>query len=418
MTAVTGIITEYNPFHHGHIYHLEQSKKIGESDKVVCILNGNFTQRGKPALTDKWSRTRMALSQGVNIVLELPFVYGIRSAEYFAYGAIYMLDKINIVDNIVFGSERGDIRPLQRLADILVEEPPEFKEKLHLNLKKGNSFAKARHNAIRQYFKRKDLNISVVDSLASPNNILGIEYLKALKKLKSDIIPMTIKRVGEDYYSDRTDREIASASAIRKIFYDKNWDKVQEIIPKKSWEVLKKDIKSKKIPIKREYFGTLILNNIRKKTIEDLKNYTELKNGFENRFKKAAQNCGDYFSLVENIKTSVLPQTRVQRNLLHVLFELTAEQFEFMDKAGIQYIRVLGFDKKGEKLMGEIASSIDIPLIIQPAKYVETVDIGSEDPLKRMLSYDILAGNIYSLLYNNNNMRYAGRDYYKQLIKY
>ena len=196
MGKVLGIIAEYNPFHNGHLYHLEQSKKMTSSNYTVAIMSGNFTQRGSTSLIDKWSKAEIAIQCGVDLVIELPVLYAISSAENFAEGAIKTLDSLKVVDYISFGAETSDIDLLDKFAEVLYTEPKEYKTLLSHELKKGLSFPKARENALMMYLNdiRKYANV-----LSSPNNILGIEYLKAMKKLKSNLHPISIARYETGY---------------------------------------------------------------------------------------------------------------------------------------------------------------------------------------------------------------------------
>ena len=191
MNGVLGIIAEYNPFHNGHLLQLLESKKISNSDCTICVMSGNFTQRGIPAICDKWARTKMALNNGIDMVIELPTIYSTSSAEFFAYGGVRILNSLGIVDVVSFGSECGRIDILNEIAEVLYNEPKEYIAILKHELSKGLSYPKARENALLLYLNdvRRYANI-----LSSPNNILGIEYLKALKVLKSSIVPITIQR--------------------------------------------------------------------------------------------------------------------------------------------------------------------------------------------------------------------------------
>lgn len=212
MSKVLGIIAEYNPFHNGHLYHLETSKKLTDADYTVAIISGNFTQRGSTSIVDKWSKTKMALKNGIDLVIELPVLYSISSAENFADGAIKILNSLGIVDYLSFGAETSDISILNNIANILCSEHEEYKNLLSIELEKGLSFPKARENALLDYIKNTDDNVpenKIIDFekyskvLSSPNNILGIEYLKALKKYKSSIKPVCISRFATDYNSTK-----------------------------------------------------------------------------------------------------------------------------------------------------------------------------------------------------------------------
>ena len=228
MSKVLGIISEYNPFHNGHLYHLENSKKITGCDYSIAIMSGNFTQRGSTSVVNKWEKTKMALSNGIDLVIELPVLYSISSSENFADGAIKILNSLGIVDCVSFGSETADINVLNTIADVLYSEPNEYKNILSHELKKGLSFPKARENALLMYIN--DIrNYSGV--LSSPNNILAIEYLKALKKYKSTIKPFCIKRFESDYNSNNFSNNIASATAIRNLIKSRSFYIIKDLVP-------------------------------------------------------------------------------------------------------------------------------------------------------------------------------------------
>ena len=213
MTNVVGIIAEYNPFHNGHAYHLEKSKELAKADYVIAVVSGNFVQRGNVSLINKWDKANMALAEGADLVIELPTVYSISSAENFAYGAVKILSSLNIVDYIAFGTETDNINILEKCADILYRQPQKFVNLLNHELSKGLSFPKARENALLMYLN--DIR-TYSNVLSSPNNILAIEYLKALKRLKSHIRPIAIKRKGSGYNELEITNNFASATAIRK----------------------------------------------------------------------------------------------------------------------------------------------------------------------------------------------------------
>ena len=191
MGKVLGIICEYNPFHNGHLYHLEQAKKITGSNYSIAILGGNFTQRGSTSIFDKWSKAEIALKNGIDLVIELPVLYSISSAENFAEGSIKILNSLKVVDYLCFGAETSDIDVLDDISDVLFKEPKIYKSLLSSELKKGISFPKARENALSMFLSN---NSKYNNVLSSPNNILGIEYMKALKKYKSNIKPISIAR--------------------------------------------------------------------------------------------------------------------------------------------------------------------------------------------------------------------------------
>ncbi|MFN2363813.1 MAG: nucleotidyltransferase family protein, partial [Halarsenatibacteraceae bacterium] len=211
----TGLIVEYNPFHNGHNYHLKQSKMLTDNQPSIAIMSGNFTQRGEPALFDKWVRSKMAVQAGIDLVLELPVTYAVRSAEYFARGTVLSLASTGLVNQIVFGSEKGQLQTLKKIARLLGSEPPEFKEKLKLNLNNGLSFPQARAEAIRELLGENAYQI-----ISKPNNILGIEYLKAIKEYNLPVTAKTIERKDSNYHDPSPGlTDITSATAIRKLAY-------------------------------------------------------------------------------------------------------------------------------------------------------------------------------------------------------
>ncbi len=406
----TGIITEYNPFHYGHLYHLKKAREISEANTIVCVMNGNFMQRGTPALTDKWSRTRMALLNGVDLIVELPLIYGIRSAEFFAEGAVKTLAATGIINSIVFGSESGEIESLKELARIFVDEPDYFQQRLKHYLDSGYSFPGAREKAVRDFLKNSSSCENIVKALAAPNNILGIEYIKAITKLNSNIKPLTIKRQGADYHSQDTENVIASATAIRKLLT--NEIKIQKLVPDSTWGIIREDLHKNKIPVRKDILGTLILARLRQIPLSEIKKYHGMGNGLESRIKEAAYKTGDLKQLINEIKTRTFTWTRIQRSLLQIIFGLTEENLEFLSQ-GPYYLRILGFNKKGENLLSAIKKNSQIPLITQPADYLHDINTESSDPLIRQLSFDLLSSDLYTLLYSNPDERQGNLDFYK-----
>ena len=225
MSNVLGIISEYNPFHNGHMHHLQECKKNTKCDGVICIMSGNFMQRGGPAIIDKWKRAQMAIENGVDLVIELPTYYAVSSAEFFAYGSVSILNSLEIVNNLFFGSECGDIKSLTKIAQTLVEEPWEFKEILKRNINSGLTFAKARELALIEF-----TNDNYIENIiSSSNNILGIEYIKAILKLNSPIVPFTLKREGSSYNDKLLSTSFSSATSIREALKNKNDIKFTDI---------------------------------------------------------------------------------------------------------------------------------------------------------------------------------------------
>ena len=262
-----GIVAEYNPFHNGHLYQLQASRQQAGAECAVVVMSGNYTQRGEPAIVDKWARAEMALHSGADLVIELPVAYAMGSAEYFAYGAVKLLDSLGAIDMICFGSEAGSIDNLSAAARILADEPENYRSYLKEFLSEGISFPAARQKAISLYAKSIYGKDHLSSLLKSPNNILGIEYLKALLRLKSNIIPMTIERIGSNYNSAELSGNMSSATSIRKILNDNGWDNARELlantIPKCSADIMDRQFEDGKGPIFPENYEMPLISALR-----------------------------------------------------------------------------------------------------------------------------------------------------------
>lgn len=402
--SVLGLITEYNPFHNGHLYHLNESKKVTNADYSVCIMSGNFIQRGEPALIDKWVRAKMAIKAGIDLVIELPVTYSIQSAELFAFGAIKLLDSLGIVDGVCFGSEAGNVEVLDRISSILIEEPENYKILLKQNLNTGLPFPQARANALI-----KVLNGDLKDILNSSNNILGIEYLKALKRLNSSIKPYTIKRVKNEYNSTIISDNIASATSIRrKLIETGDVGTVKDNIPDTTFDRLLMEFSQGKGPVFSHHFDNLIISIIRKMPLEKIRDIFDVNEGLENRIKKASMKVSTIEDLVKSIKTKRYTQTRIQRILFHALLGIEKKNYEeFSSHGGPQYIRILGFNENGKKLLNIAKKKASLPIITKVANHTNTVN----PILNKMLQYDITATNLYTLTYANPEFRIGDLDF-------
>ena len=388
--SVLGIVAEYNPFHNGHLYHLNESKRITNSDYSVCIMSGNFTQRGEAAIIDKWSRAEMAIKSGIDLVIELPLVYSISSAENFAYGSMNILDKIGIVDYVSFGSECGNLDTLYPIAKILCDEPKEYVSLLNHELSKGVSFPKAREKALLMYLNdiRKYANV-----LSGPNNILGIEYLKALIKLNSTLTPMTLKRKGTDHSNKNITSNFASSTAIRKAI--KRTNALSKVVPEETLSILIDKIKHGQIVNGIQSFEKEILYKLRTMSIQEIANLPDVSEGLEFAIKNASDSCNNVLDLVSLIKSKRYTQTRIQRILLYALLDITKQDIE-NSKKGIPYIRVLGMTENGKNMLSEIVATKKLNIITSPKKFMENCN---NKIAKSLFAKDILATNIYTLGY-------------------
>ena len=409
MTNVVGIIGEYNPFHNGHKYHLEESKRILNADYSVAVISGNFVQRGNVSIVDKWTKAEMTLSNGIDLVIELPTIYSISSAENFAYGAIKTLDSLNIVDYVSFGSEFGNLDVLDKFADIFYRQPSEYVSILNHELSKGISFPKARENAVLMYLNdiRKYSNV-----LSSPNNILGIEYLKALKKSKSHIHPLTIKRENVGYNEIGISNNFASATSIRNMIINNKLSKLPYVMPKETYKILYNSFQKGHYVKDISRFEKEIIYTLRKMTTAQIAELPDVVEGLEHSIKNAANSCNTLNEFMNIIKTKRYTTTRIQRILIYALLGITKKDMKESTK-NIPYIRVLGFNKKGKELLSVISNSNkNIDVITSVKKYI---DYGNPSKYsKNMLNIDINATNIYTIGYQKDS--WSNLDYTHNMV--
>ena len=408
MGKVLGIVAEYNPFHNGHLYHLEESKKATGANYTVAIMSGNFTQRGDTSIIDKWSKTKIALSNGIDIVIELPLFYSISSAENFAEGAIKILDSLKVVDYISFGTETSNIKILDKIADVLYNEPKEYKALLAHELSKGISYPKARDNALMMYLNNIRQFSNVV---SSPNNILGIEYLKALKKFNSNILPIAIPRFSSEYNDTSFSENIASATAIRNIIKNKGFDILQKLLPSSSYSILMDNIKVGHIVPDITVFEKEIIYNLRKMNISEISELADVSEGLEFAIKNAANSCNSIVEFLNIIKSKRYTTTRLQRILLYSLLGITKRDISLSKKC-LPYIRVLGFNERGKYLISEVAKANPKLNIVTSVKKFS--DNNSNKNLKLMLDKDIWATNVYSIGYEYDS--WSNLDFTQKMI--
>lgn len=411
---ICGIVAEYNPFHNGHLYHIQKSKELTNSDIVVAIMSGNFIQRGLPALFDKWTRTKIAVQNGVDIVIELPVCFATSSAEYFAHGSIGILDSLNVVNSLSFGNECEDIEILKRIANVLFHEPDEYKKYLQNEIKKGTSYPIARSNALKTFLKKEFDEKTLSSILLDSNNILGIEYLKAFQAFDSPIVPYSIKRTGGNYNSTAIYDNICSSTAIREMFKTGKISPLAEVVPENCANILSQELLNGRSPMFLENFEKEILYEIRKMSLSDLSNTLDINEGLENLVKKAANECVDLDDLIDTIKSKRYTRTRIQRILIHLLLGIQKELVE-TQKSSPQYARILGMSKNGEKALPYIINNSRIPVITSISKFLKGNN--ATDIQKKMLELDILASNIYTLGYQIPNYKKSNLDYTMPIIK-
>lgn len=408
MGKVLGIVAEYNPFHNGHLYHLEKSKKDTASNYTVAIIGGNFTQRGSVSLIDKWSKAESAIQCGVDLVIELPVLYATSSAENFAEGAIKILDSLKVVDYISFGAETADIEILNKCADVLYYEPREYKTLLSHELKKGISFPKARENALMMYLN--DIR-TFANVLSSPNNILGIEYLKALKKLKSNIQPISISRYEAGYNDLSYTGNIASSTAIRNMIKNDGFRALANLMPAPSYATLVQNIKAGHIVSDISSFEKEIIYILRKMDTQEIAQLPDVSEGLEFAIKNAANSCNSMIEFLNIIKSKRYTTTRIQRILLYALLGITKKDMDISKKVQ-PYVRVLGLNKRGKFLISEIAKANPKLEIITSVK--RFTDGNSNKNLMTMLNKDIWATNVYTIGYEEDS--WSNLDFTKKIV--
>ncbi|GBG09553.1 nucleotidyltransferase [Paenibacillus agaridevorans] len=372
-----GLIVEYNPFHNGHSYHLQQSLKITEADAVVAVMSGNFLQRGEPALVDKWTRTRMALAGGCDLVIELPVAYATQAAEWFAYGAVSLLESTGVVDAFCFGTESGQLSPLRRAAELAAHEPEPFKRLLKERLDTGVAYPQAYSGAIAAYLAQQGDEDSAGFSFDQPNHTLGLHYLIAHRRLGSRMEPYTIAREKADYNQTTiTDVRIASATAIRKLVLGEgSLAEAASYVPTSTCDLLAESIERGLAPVSWDNYIHPLLHGIVTRSAEQLSQLHELAEGLEYRLLQSIPQLADctFESLLEQLKTKRYTRTKLQRALLSVLLGHAKDDFTAVQlRSGTEYIRVLGFTDKGRELLRRMKRTAAVPVLMSAARPPQT----------------------------------------------
>ena len=420
-----GIIAEYNPFHNGHHYQIQELRRLTGADYVVVAMSGDFVQRGEPAIFDKYTRTRMALCGGADLVVELPVLFATSSAEDFSSCGVALLEKLG-VDLLCFGSESGDLKKLQKAAEILVKEPEAWKIRLKEHLKKGETYPTARSLATTEYTKDPEL----AALLSSPNNILAIEYLKALKKRSSPVTPVTIQRQGAGYHDVQLEQEesfrsvsenkfFASASAIRSLIQNNGFD--SDTITEKLRSQIPSDALSALIsegaldtPVFPDDLTTLLNFRLLSLTQEQkgFSTFSDLSPELASRLAKQTLQFASCTERIDHLKTKGYTYTRISRALLHLLLGITSEQvFHARSLDHAPYARILGFQKSSALLLSHLREKSQIPLI------TKTADAGkllTPDALD-ILETDFFASHLYQAILAGKG-RHIRNEYTKSVI--
>ena len=404
---VLGIIAEYNPFHNGHLYHILKSKEVTKDDYTIAVIGGNFTQRGESSIVDKWTKAEMSIAGGVDLVIELPTLYSVSSAENFADGAVKILNSLKIVDHISFGSECQELNKLNIIANVLYEEPKEFKTFLAEELSKGFSFPKARENAILSYLK----DFSYKNILSEPNNILGIEYLKALKKYRSRIKPVLVPRKSSGHLTTDYTGSISSSTAIRNMLKTGNTANLKDALTPSSYTILKEEFNKGHFVRDFSKFEKIALYNLRLMSLEEIKKLPDVSEGLENLIKKATLSCNTVDDFVNIVCSKRYTKTRIRRILLYSILGITKKDIDVSKKV-VPYVRVLGFNDKGKNLISKIKHKNPGLKIVTSVK--KFLDGNNNKNLQIMMAKDILATNVYTLGFENDS--WGNLDFSKKII--
>ncbi|MBT2697716.1 nucleotidyltransferase [Bacillus sp. ISL-40] len=377
-----GLIVEYNPFHNGHAFHLQASKEAAEADVVIAVMSGNFLQRGEPALVSKWQRTKMALLNGVDIVFELPYRFATQKAETFANGAVSILDAVGC-DSLCFGSESGDLSSFIQTIDYLKDQQNSFNENIRWHLDTGVSYPKALSLAFKQL-----PNANNYLDLAKPNNILGLEYIKAIQRQKSSVSPMTIPRKNADYHDEHfASATIASATSIRKAIFTDNASQaeINQYVPEQTKLLLKEYVQQFQGFHQWENYWSYLQFRLIHSSPSELREIYEMEEGLENRLQAASLVTDNFHKFMQQIKTKRYTWTRLQRLCVHILTNTKKEEMtRHSEKAS--YLRLLGMTSIGREYLNKKKSHLSLPLISKLASFKE-----------KEINLDIKAARIYSL---------------------
>lgn len=347
-----GIVAEFNPFHNGHEYLIEQGKKDG-AEKTVCVMSGNFVQRGEPAVCSKWRRAEMALKCGADLVLELPVSWAVSSAERFAYGAVSLLNSMGCVDNLLFGCENADADSLFLAASLCLSE--EYSGALKKFLSDGLSFPSAREKAVLSLSDKRTAEI-----LKTPNNILAVEYCKAILRLNSSMEPFCVNRTGVGHDSENLSEAFASASAIRKML-SSDFEKSTDFMPEKAFELLKKANDEGRVLKNFNNLDLPLISMLRRADVNEISLVPDVSEGLEYKIKEAAKTGTSFGEIADLIKSKRYTHSRLRRILL--LFYLGIYSEDLIKSP--PYIRVLGFNSKGRELLAQMKKTASLPVIMR-----------------------------------------------------
>ncbi|ANX12169.1 hypothetical protein ABE41_009130 [Fictibacillus arsenicus] len=359
----TGVVVEYNPFHNGHYYHLQESKNVTQADCIIAVMSGNFLQRGEPALLSKWKRTKMALLGGADLVIELPYAYATSHAPRFAFGSIYLLQAAG-ADSFCFGSESGDVTVFNETHELVSSQDHVYQAYISEFISQGFSYPAAAAKAYEQ------LNMPLTLDLSKPNNILGFEYIRASRELGSVIKPLTIKRKNADYHDVVLGKgDIASATAIREAVFSHDIEKAINYMPSFTFDILKEEKEDKGALMNWERFYPLLRYQLLSSSPSELNRFYEVEEGLENRMIEAMKDSDSFHSFMIRLKTKRYTWTRLQRACLHVLNKVSKEDMHRILESPPAYLRVLGMTETGREYLSSVKKSLELPLVTTVSKH-------------------------------------------------
>ncbi|PAF32319.1 nucleotidyltransferase [Paenibacillus sp. 7516] len=409
MKAV-GVIVEYNPLHNGHVYHLNEARRLSGADALVAVMSGPFLQRGEPAIVGKRARTEMALHAGADLVIELPVAYAVQPAEWFAFGAVSLLHRTGVVDSLCFGSESGDLDSLQRIARVLAVEPAGLREDIARRLREGASYPAAYAGAAAALAPGGVSEDAAAALLGQPNNSLGLHYLIALERLGSAIQPLTTARTGAAYHEATPGPgAIASATAVRRLLMADGPQAAAPYVPAATLAILQREWQAGRAPVHWERFAQPLLHTAVTRRASELANIAEVTEGLEHRLLRTLAQLPEpsVESLLEALKTKRYTRTKLQRMLTHVLLnhakaELTPDQLA----EGPGYLRVLGFNSLGQSLLKQMKTASSLPVVLKPSAFTHN-----------QLELDVQAQASYALSYEQTDTRAMYSDYYEPPVR-
>ncbi len=426
--SVAAIIAEYNPLHNGHLWHLQETRRQTGARHILIIMSGAFTQRGEPAVVNKWARAAMALSAGADVVLELPAAFAVQPAQTFAAGAVSLLQATRVVQWLSFGTELGRLDELRNLAHFMRQEHVALRAYLQEELARGHSFPRARAAAILRYHSQKGipglhhLTWSGLESiLHSPNNVLGLEYLQALQRKNSTIQPLALPRqVAAFHDTALPPGNIASATAIRRQLHTSgaSWPHIlRSYVPPEACSMLEKEIRECRGPVGWDAFTHLLLGKLMSLEPAQLASLPGMEEGLEKRLRAAAADSDSVSQLLQKTKTRRYTLTRLQRLAVYLLWGFYGrDHWLLVNPPRPLYLRVLGFSQSGRNLLRQVKSEATAPLVIRPSRHLAPL-FSRSHALERSWRLDCLATDLFTRAYPGANHT-AGQDYTHSPVYY